>query len=980
MTAGGPRRRAAALVGALALALDPARAAGADDPPPPASPAAASLPFDLAPDGALGALVVAGPFPATALDASPPRGVDEARPALALDAPLGEGKQARVARLAASPRGALDLAAALGPGAAAPGLAYAAFDLVADAPAALALQLSVDDGVRVLVDGRVVHTRDEARPLRESSDVVRLELAAGRHRVVLKLRNRTGAWPLRIRVVDRATLARPDGVHVELPVPPGGEDRLVRELVEVDVLRELAPSADGPAEALAARPVVALRVAGGLPRARRGLPLRVTVRDDAGDARLVLDPGRLPADATRHTIQLPELAPAVRAGETVWIETQAGAASKRTALVRRPAQEAAVARGRAAVARAATRLGPGDAQVVSAAWLVERLARAVARGDGDAVALRDEAAELAGVARALDAGDDPWARRSGVVRRAIRSPVDGRPTEVGVYVPKSYRPGTSRRYPLVVALHALRGKPLAMIQWLFGFDDPDKPQDWEERHVVPLPDVEAFVVAPNGHGDALYRELGETDVLAALDWALATYPVDPRRVTITGPSMGGIGSAIVPLHHPGRFAAAAPLCGYHDMFVRSDVRGQRLRPWERRLAEERSTVSWAENGLGLPLRMAHGTRDLPVENSTSLYDRYKALKQPADLELLDAGHNVWQPSYEGQKLLGWLVAQSRPALPPRVRLKTSRTRFGRADWVEIRELDESGVFGEVDARLGRAGSVTEIRASTRGVTELAFDRGALGEAAAGAVDVVLDGRAFRREPGEPLVFAKVDGSFRAGPLERPRLWKRGARTGPLRDVASDALLVTWAAEPAAEAPTAEAVARAFARVRPGVDVDHEVVRDVDLLARGPLPSDVNLVVVGRDNRVLAALASEAARAGRPLPVTVSRGEITLGPRRLVGPSLGAAYVTSSPHAGGEDRYLAVVAGADVEGLALALALPDLVPDFVVWDEGLAPARGRMVLGPASVVTAGSFRSDWSLPDLVADPYDPARLARRTSPR
>jgi len=32
-------------------------------------------------------------------------------------------------------------------------------------------------------------------------------------------------------------------------------------------------------------------------------------------------------------------------------------------------------------------------------------------------------------------------------------------------------------------------------------------------------------------------------------------------VTITGPSMGAIGSASLPLRHPGMFAAAAPLCG-----------------------------------------------------------------------------------------------------------------------------------------------------------------------------------------------------------------------------------------------------------------------------------------------------------------------------------------------------------------------------------------------------------------------------------
>ena len=70
----------------------------------------------------------------------------------------------------------------------------------------------------------------------------------------------------------------------------------------------------------------------------------------------------------------------------------------------------------------------------------------------------------------------------------------------------------------------------------------------------------------------------------------ARCPIDRDRVTITGPSMGGIGAASVPLRHPDRFAAAAPLCGYHSYFVRRDVSGRPIRPWEHVVAEERSNV------------------------------------------------------------------------------------------------------------------------------------------------------------------------------------------------------------------------------------------------------------------------------------------------------------------------------------------------------------------------------------------------------
>ena len=56
------------------------------------------------------------------------------------------------------------------------------------------------------------------------------------------------------------------------------------------------------------------------------------------------------------------------------------------------------------------------------------------------------------------------------------------------------------------------------------------------------------------------------------------------------------------------------------------------------------------------------------------------------------------------------------------------------------------------------------------------------------------------------------------------------------------------------------------------------------------------------------------------------------------------------------------AGAE-EGTLRALSLPDLLPDFVVYDEKVAPARGQLVLGSASLRAAGFFGLDWSLPAL-----------------
>ncbi len=163
----------------------------------------------------------------------------------------------------------------------------------------------------------------------------------------------------------------------------------------------------------------------------------------------------------------------------------------------------------------------------------------------------------------------------------------------------------------------MNGHPMQMLQWLFGHDDPAHDGNWEDRH--PRRDLErldAIVVAPDGHFNAMYRDLGEEDVMRVTDWAMAHYPVDEARMTITGPSMGGIGTAACALHHPDRFAAAEPLCGYHSYFVRGDIGGRShaaVGALHRRGAER--TSMWAENGLYLPMFVVHGTKDLPEENS-----------------------------------------------------------------------------------------------------------------------------------------------------------------------------------------------------------------------------------------------------------------------------------------------------------------------------------------------------------------------------
>jgi len=988
--------------------------------PPSGRAAAGPLRVAPSPDGRIGAWLVAGPFksatngvkgrPAADALGAAPQGVDEAtlRAELGAVIPTTDGASARGGKgakdpvawqLASSGEGPIDVRAALD-ARGADLVAYAAGRLHVERAGRFYLLVGADDGVRVIVDGKPVFTHDEARPERDDDDTIALDLAAGDHAIALKLHQREGGWALHVRVVD-AELGAPPGAYLELPGGTLDDARaLAAKLSWVSVDRGLR--GDGY------HPRLTVRFPEGAPL---GVPLSVRARlapaRGAGEALFDVDAGQVAPEIGELVATLPALRPdevKIDDGDFTYEVAVAGRDVKASFPARRATREAvaradralatlraaavappAPAAPHAATGASAASSAPGSTAAPTAAasfsWiqrgtlesvqhLRDRLVTLVQHGDGDVEAQRDEAKELDQAALLLEKGRDPYAARTGPIRRAYTSPVDGQLAEYALYVPPSYRPGTRTRYPLVVALHGLNGKPMAMIRWAFGLDEKGKDQDWEDRHVPPLPPLDAFVVAPHGHGNTMYRHLGQDDVVRAMDEVIATYPIDATRVTITGPSMGGIGAAALAFRYPDRFAAAEPLCGYHSYFVRRDIVGRPLRPWERFLAEERSNALWAWNGEKIPLYVVHGTQDLPESNSGVLIDRYGALKYSVIHEHPNLGHNVWQTTYEDLKGLRWLLGQRPLDLhPSHVRFRTARLREGDDAWVHVRELAGPGAWAEVEAKVVRRDAI-DVRAT--GAAALSFDRDDKLLDPARPVTVTIGGARIELAPDEPIALHLEGASWKAGAARHDVPWKRGEIAGPIRDAFHAPLLFVYGADDPSQTRANEEVARAWARIRGGVDVRYPVMSDAEFVAKGePLANDRALFLVGnaRSNRVLRQIEPE-------LPIQVDRDAIVVGSDRLTGPQLGAAFIRPNPRRA--DRYVVVVEGVDALGTWRSLSLPDLLPDFVVYDERVGPARGQMVLGSAMALAAGFFENDWSLPSKLADPLAAAvRPAART---
>ncbi len=165
---------------------------------------------------------------------------------------------------------------------------------------------------------------------------------------------------------------------------------------------------------------------------------------------------------------------------------------------------------------------------------------------------------------AVNAKRDPWAGRTGDMKRHYLLEAAGEIMPYRLYVPKSYNASTPM--PLIIALHGLGGTEDSF------FDSYGRvlPRLAEERgYIVAAPlgyrvDGGYGVSLGGSRGPAALRSqsLSEQDVLQVLEQVRAQYKVDDARVFLMGHSMGAIGTWAMAAKRPGPWAGLGAFSGF----------------------------------------------------------------------------------------------------------------------------------------------------------------------------------------------------------------------------------------------------------------------------------------------------------------------------------------------------------------------------------------------------------------------------------
>ena len=219
-----------------------------------------------------------------------------------------------------------------------------------------------------------------------------------------------------------------------------------------------------------------------------------------------------------------------------------------------------------------------------------------------------------------------------------------------LFVPES----TGEKLPLVLFLHGLGEVGMDNVSQLAAYHGGTV---WVEEQLAGRQEA-CFVLAPQcPRADDLRWSTEQLMCIGHLIRELMEiHPIDPKRIYVTGLSLGGFGTCSINRIFPGMFAALVPCC---SAFLAGMPGNNVIRDFD--------IGPCAEAMLKKPVWFFHAEDDeaVPVSISRMLYDNlydlgrrpgedFRYTEYPADLGY---NHACWEPAYANAEMRAWLFRQ-----------------------------------------------------------------------------------------------------------------------------------------------------------------------------------------------------------------------------------------------------------------------------------------------------------------------------------
>ncbi|MBN2340472.1 MAG: prolyl oligopeptidase family serine peptidase [Deltaproteobacteria bacterium] len=809
------------------------------------------------------------------------------------------------------------------------------------------LSTASTDGIQVRLNGTIVHTNSShSRWVRRDVNLVPLKLHKGDNLLIIKLfKDKPGSWSTYARLMNEE-FRRPSDIAVRLPGAGEKLDVVLQTTGGIKLVRQFDVKnrkvvVDAWLQFTGAKPLFGKRTVDVQTDADKNNRFTVMLEGDHPHKteyllrRFYFSPDDADDSSIPDKIQV-QFSPKV--SFTAWVRMKPGHIRRLFAVV---AQLAMVRNSELP-----------RSTVESLEWRVEHLQTLLQQGDGGTEYIARELTDTEKMIAVAASGQDPYAdKHNQLQRRGYRSSIDGQLHNYALYVPQGWRESDDKQFSLIVALHGLGGHPVKTISTLFGHPmEEEETREERIRFPGPIGRAPMFVVAPMGFGSSGYYTLGERDVLDVIEIVKERYRIDEDRIYITGASMGGTGAAKIPLHYPDMFAASVPLCGYHNLKYYSQVKNRPLLDDEEFAVEVNSNIHWVKNGAHLPLYMVHGTKDFPRQ-SKDLLEFYQLEGYDAELKLIDAGHNVWDDTYQKGRIFSHFSKYHRNVHPRKIRFRTASLRYRKSHWIEIDGMVHSNQWAEVDAHWQEDNHITVRTQNVNGIT-IANDRELNSEK---TLTVELDGQTLtlQKNEGSHFSFFRNTNQWAVGEQVFSADHKKPGLAGPITDAQNEPLLFVYGTLDPYEGTLARRIISHLKQPRGGMTVDWPVKADAEVTEDDI--ANYSLVIVGTPtgNKILSRIESR-------LPIHVANGAIVAGNKQYAGDTVGAAFIAPNPL--NPNRYVVVHTGTTRQAIYYSAHLPALLPDYVIYDASTWDEAGGYVLGEhRSVLAEGFFTEEWKLP-------------------
>ncbi len=146
-----------------------------------------------------------------------------------------------------------------------------------------------------------------------------------------------------------------------------------------------------------------------------------------------------------------------------------------------------------------------------------------------------------------------------------------------------------------------------------------------------------LTIIPQAQDKGWRKPVNEKMLHGILENVQKEFKTDPKRLYLTGLSMGGFGTWDYAMSEPDRWAAIVPICG-------------------------RGKPDQVEKIKDIPCWVFHGGMDntVPVQGSRDMVEALKkAGASPKYTEFPNDGHNSWDDAYKTDELWTWLAEQKK---------------------------------------------------------------------------------------------------------------------------------------------------------------------------------------------------------------------------------------------------------------------------------------------------------------------------------